>query len=95
MPTVLAGLDHRGIGQPIISYLIASCQVSITRYQITNNTDSDLMLADGKCELVIDTLGLSATVNWNAIWQASEAILAMCLRQQRAGTSNVAGKKFQ
>lgn len=76
-------------------FLIQFSHVRITRYQTTNKTDSVLMLADEKCELVVDTLGPSATANWNVIWQASEAILAMCLRQQRTGKSSIAGKNFQ
>ena len=59
-----------------------------------DNTNG-VMLADGKCELVIDTLGSSANAVWNVIWQASETIAAMCLRQQRSGRASIPRKSLQ
>ena len=58
-----------------------------------NTNSGGVMLADGKCQLVID--GASANANWNVIWQATEAILAICLRQQLSGTSSIRRKSFQ
>ena len=52
------------------------------------------MLADGKCELFINTWGPSVTAYWYAIWQASAALLAMCVRRQMTGRSNVRGKEL-
>ena len=61
-----------------------------------DNTNSIVILADGRCKLVIDTVvGPSANANWNVIWQTSEVIVDMYLRQQMSGRSIVPRKSFR
>ncbi len=48
------------------------------------------MIADGKCQVVIDTEGPTIRARWWDVWQAIEATVAVCVRDGKGGKSKVA-----
>ena len=56
------------------------------------NTNTNAEPADGKCQIVIDTLGPTVQANWNGIWQAVLSTIALCGRAGKGGKASVASK---
>ena len=48
-----------------------------------------VVIADGKCQFVIDTEGLTVRARWWDVWQALEATMAVCIRDGKGGNSKV------
>lgn len=64
------------------TYLLSIC--------ILCNTNAEP--ADGKCQVVVDTLGPTVQANWNGIWQAVLSTIALCGRAGKGGKASVASK---
>jgi hypothetical protein len=56
------------------------------------NTDRIIISADGRCHIVVDTLGPTVQANWNGIWQAVSSTIAICGRAGKGGKASVASK---
>ncbi|KAL2055765.1 hypothetical protein ABVK25_004009 [Lepraria finkii] len=48
-----------------------------------------LTAPDGKCQVVVDTLGPTVQANWNGIWQAVLSTIALCGRAGKGGKASV------
>ena len=44
------------------------------------------MIADGKCQVIIDTEGMTVRARWWDVWQAIEATVAVCIMGGKGGS---------
>ena len=46
-----------------------------------------VMIADGRCQVVISQTGGSVKASWRAVWLSAEAVVAKCIRVGKGGTA--------
>lgn len=49
-----------------------------------------VVVADGKCQVVINTEGPTVKSSWEKVWESIEATVALCVRAGKGGRSKVA-----